>query len=304
MRFSLILTLMILLSGFYSQVSAQKEYPPKIECSAIKTFKNIDGVDLKLWVFNPLNHTNSDKTPAIVFFFGGGWRAGSPEQFVPQCQYLAERGMVAMVADYRVFSRNNVPAYKCISDAKSAIRWVRKNAKELGIDPGKIAAGGGSAGGQLAAATAVLPKFDEANEDSAVSSVPDALVLFNPALVLASNGLGDPSLKDRFKNMNQRFSAEATDISPYHNLKKGTPPTIIFHGIDDNTVPFSTAKMFAEKVKEQGDKCILVAYEGESHGFFNYGKKKNAPFADTSYKMDQFLSSIGFLQGAPNSIEY
>lgn len=304
MRSRLFLILIFSLSGFYLDGYAQSKYPPEIDCSLVKSYKNIDGVNLKLWIFNPPNHNNSDKIPAIVFFFGGGWQGGTPEQFVPHCRYLAERGMVAMVADYRVLSRHNVPAYKCIADAKSAVRWIRQHAQDLGIDQGRIAAGGGSAGGHLAAATAVLPKFDETNEDATISSKPNALLLFNPALILAPAGIDNPEWNKKLKDINQRFDAEPKDVSPYHNLKKGAPPTIIFHGTGDNTVPFNTAKLYAEKMKTNGDNCILIGYEGEPHSFFNYGKKKNALFVDTVYKMDKFLCSIGYLESPPNSKNY
>jgi acetyl esterase/lipase len=304
MKSNLVLISILLLSCFYTESFAQFKYPPKVECSAIKTYKHVDGIDLKLWIFNPSNHSYSDKTPAIVFFFGGGWQGGTPEQFAPHCRYLADRGMVAIVADYRVLSRHNVVANKCISDAKSAVRWIRKNAPELGIDPERIAAGGGSAGGHLAAATAVIPKFDESNEDALISSKPNALVLFNPALVLAPIKLDNPEWSEKLKDIKQRFGADPKDVSPYHNLKKGAPSTIIFHGTGDNTVPFNTAKVYAEKMKVNGDTCVLIAYDDEPHGFFNFGKKNNGPFIDTVNKMDKFLSSIGYLQSTPNSKNY
>ena len=118
---------------------------------------------------------------AIVFFFGGGWNSGSPAQFEQQCRYLASRGMVAMTADYRVASRHAVKVVDCIKDAKSAVRWIRTNAARLGIDQNLIVAGGGSAGAHIAAAAATIRDFDEPGEDRSTSSVPNALVLFNPA---------------------------------------------------------------------------------------------------------------------------
>ena len=123
---------------------------------------------------------HKDQRPAVVFFFGGGWNGGSPSQFAPHCEYLASRGMVAMTADYRVKSRQGTTPFDCVEDGKSAIRYVRQHAKELGVDPKKIAAGGGSAGGHVAAATGTVRGMDEKNEDSGISSKPDALILFNP----------------------------------------------------------------------------------------------------------------------------
>lgn len=277
----------------------QNNYPPQIEGAKVVTYKSVDGTDLNLWIFNPSKHQSNDKKPAIVFFFGGGWNSGSPAQFVPNCEYLAARGMVAMVADYRVFSRNKVKANVCITDAKSAVRWIREHASELGIDPDKIAAGGGSAGGHLAAATAILPDFDNPSENLKISAVPNALILFNPALVLAPVDAQDGMNKRNLEKLEERFGAKPEAISPYHNLKTGLPPTIIFHGTGDNTVPFETVKLFTGKMKVLNNKCTLFAYKDEPHGFFNYGKDNNGAFIDTVNKMDQFLVSLGYLTSPP-----
>src|SRR5436190_14367525 len=162
-----------------------RAYPPKLDEAAIETYKTVGDTKLNLWVYYPPGHKASDKRAAIVFFFGGGWTGGSPQQFEQHCKHLASRGMVAMTADYRVASRNQVKAVSCVADAKSAIRFVRKEAGRLGIDPNRIATGGGSAGGHIAACTGVVSGFDESSEDAAISSVPNALALFNPVVVLA-----------------------------------------------------------------------------------------------------------------------
>src|SRR6478752_473806 len=89
----------------------------------------------------------TDKRPAIVFFFGGGWTKGSPTQFKPQAEYFAKRGLVCGRADYRVRGKDGVTPDKCVEDALSAMRWVRGHAAQLGTDPDRIVAAGGSAGG-------------------------------------------------------------------------------------------------------------------------------------------------------------
>ena len=135
-----------------------------------------------LIVHYPPGWKDSDKRPAIVFFFGGGWTSGKLEQFEPQASHLARRGMVAARADYRVKSRHGVTPKECVEDAKSAVRWMRANAAKLGVDPDRIVAAGGSAGGHIAACTAFSPGLDAEGEDANVSSKPNALVLFNPVL--------------------------------------------------------------------------------------------------------------------------
>jgi len=166
-------------------IGQDRAYPPDMPGAKVETYKTVGDTRLNLYIYTPEGWQPSDKRPAAVFFFGGGWTNGSPRQFLEQCKYLASRGMVAMAADYRVASRNQVKAVECVKDAKSAIRYVRKNAARWGIDPQRIVAGGGSAGGHLAAACGTIVGFEEADEDKSISAKPDALLLFNPALVLA-----------------------------------------------------------------------------------------------------------------------
>lgn len=303
MKISRVLFVIFALSILSRETIGQNIYPPKIEGAKEINFKTIDNVQLNLWIFNPSGQKANDKTSAIIFFFGGGWNSGSPVQFVPHCEYLAARGMVAIVADYRVFSRNNVRVNKCVSDAKSAIRWVREHASQLGVDTDKIAAGGGSAGGHLAASTATLSEFDEPTENLHVSSKPNALVLFNPALIVAPVEIKIEGFENKMENMEERMGAKPESMSPFHNVAQGTVPTIIFHGTDDTTVPFVTAQLYSEKMNSLGNSCKLIAYEGESHGFFNFGNKSNGAFIDTVNKMDQFLVSLGYLKPPPRAFE-
>jgi acetyl esterase len=295
------LVLILSLSGFTQNET--KNYPPKIpDASKVEIYKTVDSIDLKLWIFNPKDLKDTDSHPAIIFFFGGGWRQGTPIQFVPHCKYLADRGMVAMVADYRVRNRHQNLANKCVHDAKSAIRYIRQNAARLGIDPERIAAGGGSAGGHLAAATTMFPEHHDAADDWSVSPRPNALVLFNPAVILANV----PNLwqlkQTKEDELKERMGVELESMSPYHHVKSGIGPTIIFHGIDDKTVPFKTVDLFRKKMRENSNRCELVGYHDEGHGFFNYGKNSNGPFIDTVRKMDAFLCSIGYLDSPPESI--
>lgn len=299
-----IISLVIIICCFslIFEAKGQRPYPPLIDGAEEITYKTVDGIKLNLWVFKPENHKATDHAPAIVFFFGGGWNGGSPSQFVSHCEYLAARGMVAIVADYRVKSRHDVTAKFCVTDAKSAIRWVRENASELGVDGDRIAAGGGSAGGHLAAACATLPKFDDENENRSISSKPNALVLFNPALVLAPIEGGEKQSNEKLASLEKRMGTKPVNMSPYHNVVGKLPPTIIFHGTGDKTVPFISVELFTKKMHEFGNKCTLVAYQGEEHGFFNYGKKSNSVFVDTVHKMDKFLVSLGYLIAPPETV--
>ena len=277
MRFALLLAALALPS------LAQLKYPPTLPGARQEVYKSIGEVELRLWIYNPAGHAPTDSRPAIVFFFGGGWASGSPAQFENQAKLLASRGMVAITADYRVASRHQVKVDSCLRDAKSALRYVRLNAKRLGIDPNRIAAGGGSAGGHLAAATATVPGFEEASEIEKASSRPNALVLFNPALVFpASLSL-------------ERLGVPADDLSPFHHLQRGAPPTIIFHGEADTTVPFHPIELYRDKAVSLGAKCELVSYPGQTHGFFNHGRANNEYYEKTTARMVKFLTDLGYL---------
>jgi acetyl esterase len=271
-------------------------YPPDIPNAVIKTYKTIGEIQLKVWIFNPVDHKKSDRRPAVIFFFGGGWRGGNPIQFAKHCEYLAARGMVAMTADYRVSSRHGVKGNACIADAKSAVRWIRKNANDLGIDPGRIIASGGSAGGHLAAATATLPGNENPNDDTTISARPNVLILFNPAVIMTPiPGIWEPKVADRFEG-------NLSEISPYDHITREVGPTIIFHGTADETVPFKTVELFTKRMHEQGNRCELIGYKGEKHAFFNFGREDNAAFIDTVNKMDTFLVSLGYLKKPPETL--
>lgn len=279
----------LLLTFLSSQISfSQGLFVP----DTIITYKKIDGIDLKLHVFYPKNKkANSHKT-AIVSFFGGGWMGGNPKQFYQQSSYYASRGMLAFSAEYRVIRKHKISPIECVKDAKSAIRWVRENAKKLGVDPNKIIASGGSAGGHIAACTGIIEGYEEEGENLNMSSIPNAMVLFNPVMDTTKEGYGAEKLKGR-----------VLVISPNHHIKNGIVPTLIFHGNADTTVPFQNAVTFNKLMNEAGNKCKLVVAKGENHGFFNgtFIRKKNDNkyYEESMYETDVFLRKMGFLKGKP-----
>ena len=270
---------------------AGRVYPPQMTGCRIETYKTVGDTKLNLFVFSPATPKNA---PAIVFFFGGGWKSGTPQQFEVQCRELSKRGMVAITADYRVESRHGVKPTQCLADARSAIRWVRAHADQLGVDPQRIAAGGGSAGGHLAASTPFITEFDEPNDDKNVSAVPNALVLFNPALVLAP--IEGFSLAEGFGTRvpEERMGTKPENLSPAHHITRNGPPTIIFHGREDTTVPFASAEAFTAKMKSLGNRCELHGFDSQKHGFFNGDEFKQKTLSEA----DEFLVSLGWLKPA------
>jgi acetyl esterase/lipase len=217
-----------------------------------------------------------------VFFFGGGWENGTIKQFEPQADHLARRGMVAARADYRVKSRQGVTPDKCVEDAKSAVRWLRANAAKLGIDPDRIVAAGGSAGGHIAACTALTEGLEAEGEDRSVSSKPNALVLFNPVLRFD----GNPGLMERIG----KDEALGRKLSPTLHVTKTTPPTLIMFGTADWLKP--QGDEFVRRAKEVGFRAELFTAEDQPHGFFN-----RPPWLQrTTTRMDEFLTSLGYLK--------
>lgn len=247
-----------------------------------EVYKEVGDFALTMNIFEPTNKSNSPRA-AIVFFFGGGWVGGDPKQFYPHCRHLAEQGMVAMSAEYRIRSKHETTPFECVKDGKSAVRWIRQNAVRLGIDPNRIAAGGGSAGGHVAAATGTVTGLDE-DSDQSISARPNALVLFNPVYDNGPDGYGHERVKDRYR-----------DISPMHNISEDMPPAIVFLGTKDKLIPVATAETFKRRMFEVGVLSELELYPEQGHGFFNHGRSENRFYNQTVAKMDEFLKTLGFL---------
>ena len=265
-----------------SPLAAQKSQGP--EPTEKVTYKQVGDTKLEIWVWKPADWKATDKRSAIVFYHDGGWKGGAPKAFSRQSERLAALGMVACSVRYRLISQEGVKINDCVKDAKSAFRWVRAHAAELGVDPEKIAAGGGSAGGHLAAALVTLDDINDPADDLKISTKPAALVLFNPAANLdfprATEGKTEEQLK------------ELLALSPYNHIKAGHPPTIIFHGDADTTVPIKTVQDYTAKVKELGGACEVCVSAGQNHAFFN----KEPYVWDTLKQAEDFLKKQGLLK--------
>lgn len=245
------------------------------------TYKQVDTTVLKMEILYPKALEIGKKYPAVVFFFGGGWIGGTINQFRPQANYLTARGMVCFLVDYRVKSRQGTSPFESLKDAKSAIRFIRKNAKDYQIDPSAIVASGGSAGGHLAAATAFIKGYNESTDDLSISAVPNALFLYNPVIDNGPGGFAYNIIGAAYK-----------DFSPIHNITKNGPPTIFFQGTKDKLIPVTTAELFKAEMIKAGNKCELFLYEGQEHAFFNKKEYKDK----TMLEVDKFLTNLGYLK--------
>jgi acetyl esterase/lipase len=249
-------------------------------------YKQIDTVKLYMEVYRPQFIDSTATTPAMVFFFGGGWSSGERSQFIHHATYFSKRGLTCFLIDYRTKNKNNSTPFKSLMDAKTAIRFIRKNAKNFGIDTSKIIASGGSSGGQLAAASALIDAYTENTDDLSISCIPNALVLFNPVIDNGPGGYGYEKIGEAYRN-----------FSPLHNIKKGAPPTIIFLGTNDKHIPVETAEYYKKVMEKVNSKCELRLYEGQGHGFFNH--KNLEYFKKTIIETDTFLISLGYLEKEP-----
>lgn len=253
-------------------------------------FKKTPQGDLHLYIFDPVNPPNP--TSAIIFFFGSGWENGDPSQFFEHCKYFAARGMLAISAEYRVKELHNTTPFESVEDGKSAIRWVRQHAKEFKLNPRQIVAAGGSAGGHVAACTAIIEGFDNEKEDLSVRSKPDAMILFNPVVDTGKDGYGMEKIGDR-----------ALEISPVNHITRQTAPTLIFQGTEDTTVSYENVKRFASFMQLAGNNCYVIPFEGYDHGFFNYGQFDNEPYEKTIKLSDDFLAKLGFIRKTKEQME-
>ena len=259
--------------------------PARTFSPEIIRYKQVKGVDLSLHVFRPAKAGGDSPRPAIVFFFGGGWIHGTPVQFYPECAHFAGRGIVAMTADYRIASVHHSTPFESVADGKSAIRWVRQHATELGVDPDRVIAAGASAGGQVAAAAGIVPGLDEAGEDLAVSSRPNAMLLWYPVLDNGPQGYGPPQIKARHR-----------EFSPLHNISPHVPPTLILLGTKDRHVPVATAELFKTRVEQAGGRCELKFFPGAGHPVYNY-RLGPSPLRDEALATaDDFLTRLGMLK--------
>lgn len=248
------------------------------------TYKTVGDRELQIHIHYPPGWKASDTRPAIIFFFGGGWNSGTVDQFLVQAEYFAARGLVAARADYRVKSRDGVTPDKCVEDARSAVRWMRVNCKRLGVNPRKLIASGGSAGGHLAACTMIKKSVEADGDDLSVSTIPQAMVLFNPVLNFDNERIIERINGDKLL---------ARKISPTLHLDKKTPPALILFGTEDRLKIFGDE--YWKKAEALGVRAEKYLAQGQGHGFFN-----RSPWRErTLIAADKFLASLGFLKGEP-----
>ncbi len=134
---------------------------------------------LRLQVMKPKGWQATDRRPALVFFFGGGWTRGTPEKSITWAKYAASLGMVGVAPDYRTRDRFGTSPAESVADARASVRWIQDHSSELGVDPARIVVGGNSAGGHLALWTALTTNPPGSAPDERPNPKPAALILFS-----------------------------------------------------------------------------------------------------------------------------
>lgn len=264
MRFPILASLFFLTSAH----GADPAVPDKVTFLRDIEFANPDNQHLQVNLARPKEE--SGLHPAVVCIHGGGFRAGKREGYDKLLVTLAQHGYVAITVTYRLAPAHQFPA--AVHDCKAAVRWLRANAGQYGVDPTRIGVMGGSAGGHLAqflGVTAGVPQFEgEGNLDQS-SAVSCVVNFFGPSdftksydkSVDAKEVLplffgGDLSTKRR----------EHIIGSPLYWVTPNAAPTLCLHGTADEYVAFEQATWIVEKLKAATVEAELVGFEGAGHG--------------------------------------
>ncbi len=272
---------------------ASRAVPPTVRAVTDVTYVRRGAHDLKLDLYLPAGDAGALR-PAIVFVHGGGWRAGVRANFAPMAIRMAERGYVAATISYRLSPQAPYPA--AIHDAKAAVRWVRAHAGEYGIDPGRIAIAGGSAGGQIAALTGVTngePRFDP--DGGAVPSDVQAIVNIDGLSDFTSEEArkyeDDPAKQPSsagawFGGRYAEKTALWRDASPLYHVKATTPPMLFIVSAQRR---FSLGReQMVEKLRGLGVPNRVVPVPDTPHSFWLF----DPWLAPTVEAADAFLREV------------
>lgn len=259
-------------------------------------YKHTPQGDLSLIMDTGPGWRPSDKRAAIIFFFPGAWRYGNPSIFAVQSTYLASLGMVAIRADYRIKTRfgDHVTPWDGTQDGRSALRWVRAHAGELGIDPNKIVASGGSAGGQLSLCALMCDSANDRADDLSISPAPNALILLS-----AVTHITYQSWINAFNGQKDRVSAVDPFIQlPFYLGQHHMPPTLFLFGENDPLAK-QGHEFMGHIIKQQPQAQVeLIAFAKQPHSFY-----RQNPFNESSLMaMTHFLASLGYLSPHNNML--
>ena len=258
----------------------------------VRTYKTIDGASLKLHVFPAAGASIPQRRPAFVWIHGGGWTGGTAESGFPIARYFSIRGMVAFSVEYRLVKAGGPFIGDSLVDCKSAMRYIRGHAAELGVDPDRIAVAGDSAGGHLAAALGTVRGFDDRLDDPSISALPNAMLIYN--------GVSDVTEGNWSRSA---APGSAQELSPVFHVMAGAPPAIVLHGLIDTVVPPDQSRRFCAAMQQAGNRCDLVLVENARHAFVMPDYTAMEPVVVKAIRDgDGFLASLRYLQGPPTLV--
>jgi len=242
---------------------------PQLDIKKDVIYGIADGIPLKLDIAKP-SICKDQKVPLAVFVHGGGWKGGDKEGAFSRsdAKMLFQLGFAVASINYRLSPQFHFPAH--INDCKLAIRYLRKNAEQFGIDPDRIGIWGSSAGGHLVLLMGTADKNDGLegegleNISSRVSAVVDH---FGPSDLTKATQAGHPTVMD-FLGCDPYFCIEvAIKASPVTYVSKDDPPILIIHGDKDKVVAYNQSEVMAEKLRLAGNPCALIKVKNAGHGF-------------------------------------
>ena len=210
--------------------------------------------------------------PAVLFVHGGGFRAGSRKGYIAQCIRLAQMGYVTATADYRLAPKAPFPA--AVYDTKAAVRYLRANASRLSLDPQKICATGGSAGGYLVlflGVTGNVPEFEGAGPNRDQSSRVSCVVsMYGPSDLTKSYGrsVDAAEVLPLFLGGDVWHAREAhMRASPLNWVTPDAAPTLAIQGTKDRYVNYEQSVWMIDRLLSAGVEAELETIEGADHGF-------------------------------------
>lgn len=242
---------------------------PQIDLKVNVIYGVAEGIQLKLDIAKP-SICKNELVPLAVFVHGGGWRGGDKGGAFTRndAKMLFQLGFAVASINYRLSPKFHFPAH--INDCKLAIRFLRKNAREFGIDPDRIAVWGSSAGGHLVLLMGTADEKDGLEGDGlpGISSKVNAVVdHFGPSDLTKATQAGHPAVTE-FLGCDPYYCIDiALKASPITYVTPDDPPILIIHGENDRIVAYEQSEKIALKLKEAGNPCALIKVKNAGHGF-------------------------------------
>ncbi len=207
----------------------------------------------RLDVYRP--GTGAGRAPLVVFFYGGSWSAGERADYRFVGEALASRGIVAVVADYRLSPAVRYPVF--VQDSARALRWAFDHADEYGADPARVFVMGHSAGAYNAAMLALDPRW-LAPVGLAPARLAGWIGLAGPYDFLP---IGDPKTQVAFN-----WPDTPPDSQPLAHASRASPPALLLAARDDKVVnPQRSTVAMAERLKASGVRVESALYDSVSH---------------------------------------